>query len=563
MLNRRQILLILLLLSIFLAIGCNVQNISKVPSQEKNPVKSSIQSSTEEQSPKNKTIPQNPAETEIAVKPETEPECLSPEQINKDFCQENKCDVAIIVDSNIYADLIPEINQYKADLKKEFNYNVIVKDYLPSSDIKEIKSYVKSLYINGDLKGVLLIGDVPTATFFHPSVLQDSVFLSAGAPQGDFYYLDIYDKCPYSSQRDAYDYSPYECNPPKFIAPFWISRIIPPKKLKSEWASLIKNYFYRNHNYRTGQYKYDQKLLFYPPSLNDESKEYQKDTLDFIFKQLNERGIYRNDQIKLVDYTIPSGEEYLRELSKPYEFVLINAHGSSIYHQYGIISEKIINPGPMIYEIRSCSVGRFTDEDYLVGHYLFKGNSFFTIAATVPVSASSTPNFDRLLMLTNGETIFNTYRYFTVGVNWLGDPTLRMRYLERDYKEDSPKICLDKKEIDFGNVKIDRKSNIFGAGTIKIINKGKTKLKVFSDIWLKEGYYQADGTYIEELSPRQEKTLLLSVTQISVLADGKEVIPDVAQRSGKFLGEFYIMSNDPKYPVITIPFKGEVTEIIG
>ena len=256
----------------------------------------------------------------------------------------------------------------------------------------------------------------------------------------------------------------------------------------------------------------------------------------------------------------------MREISKPYEFALIDAHGVPTEHQYSVTPEKIVNPGPMIYQIKSCSVGRFTDNDYLVGYYLFNGNSFFTTAATTPVFGSTEPNYNYMFMLTHGEPIFNAQKDFGLGENWLGDPTLRMRYLNFEYNEDSPKICFDKSEIDFGKVKIDnhiKPIEDYEKASIKIINNGKSTLRIVTDGRLKEGYYSINGLfYIEEIPPGHEKTLDFSVTQISIIRDNEVWVPDEAKKTGKFSGEFYIMSNDQKYPVITIPFKGEVDEII-
>ncbi|GEM_PF-2296765 len=494
-----------------------------------------------------------------------EPRCINLESLQEDNqCKDKECTVALIIDSNVYESLLKEINQYKEDLKREFNYNVLIKEFPSSSDRKEIKDYIKNLYLNKNLKGVLLIGDIPTATFIHPKIPTDSIFLIEGAIKGDFYYLDIYDKCKYMPEKDAYDYSQYSCNPPDRIPLFWISRLTPPKKLKFEWVQLLKNYFNRNHNYRTGGYKYDQKILFYLPILNDAPEEYGKELLDFIFKKLNEYGIYKPSQVKVIDYRLNSSEEYLNELNQPYEFAFINAHGSPTFHQYGITPEKIINPGPMILEIRSCSVGRFTNDDYLVGHYLFNGNSFFTTAASTPVFSSSTPNFNYFLRLTMGETIFNSNDVLSIAANWMGDPTLRMRYIKREYKEDSPKICINSNEVDFGRIKIDsgiKSISELEKNSIKIINTGKSVLKIFVEQKLKEGYYIPTGNYIEELQPGQEKTFDFYITQLIVIDDGKEIIPEEAKKTGRFSGKYYIMSNDPKFPLIKIPFKGEITEI--
>ena len=144
-------------------------------------------------------------------------------------------------------------------------------------------------------------------------------------------------------------------------------------------TTLLKDYFIRNHAYRTGQFEYGEKALIYPPiiiALDNETREneisaLQRDSLEFL-------DTYSPEDYNILDIEAENSDHvYLSEITRPleYEFLFYNGHGMPNYMDYNMRTDQIdptsidildMNMNFFFAQFASCSVGRFISQDYIM-----------------------------------------------------------------------------------------------------------------------------------------------------------------------------------------------------
>lgn len=383
------------------------------------------------------------------------------------YCEKEYCTIAILVKKDLYDKIAPELERFKTDIEKDYSkFKVTIDKFSDDATSKQIKNKLKEIYVSDNLMGAILIGDLPHSVFISEGV--EGVFTGQGDLISDAYYIDLLDTCPYDEEQDAYIRNK-DCL--KFLPPIWVSRILPPDNN----LQMLKDYFDKNHDYRTGKIIFKDEMLMYIPQYNDNPAD--KDRL------LNEQidmivslGIYDQSKIKIANSDVGERDEYLSEIKENYQFVYLNAHGDPTSHQYDIHSKDILSNAMIVYP-NACSVGRFTDDDYIAGKYLFNGNTLFISAGSIPLQVpSSTNRWNLLRLLKDGRPIFYAYQQMSgnlnPAVNWLGDPTLRMISVSSSTENPSQRLCFSKNSIDFGNLESEKSRYeelvIFNKGTVAV-----------------------------------------------------------------------------------------------
>ena len=366
---------------------------------------------------------------------------------NYDRCEKKEM-ISVIIDSETYSILAYEIDRYIQDIKKDLNVNVELKIYVKTVPVFVIKSYLKKLYNDYRLNGVVLIGDLPTYDF-----------ISEAYPDGipsDYYYMDIETRCKYPSFRSS---ESGFCT--DYLSRFWLGRITPPVK-GEDGMRLLKDYFERNHNYRNVNLFFNKEILFYAPDY-DISK-IEDDGQEYIFSRLNETLVDELTRKQIYDFNPENAlmsylgenrdQDYIDKLKKQYEIVVFNGHGTPTFHSNDITSEtiKTTKPKALYYLFNSCSIGKFTEDNYLAGRYLFSGNGLVVKATTVVVEAPFPPSYQfrkGLDLLSKGEIFGNADIVIgsSVASTLLGDPTLRLNY---NKTKPITNIEISRHEIDFG-----------------------------------------------------------------------------------------------------------------
>lgn len=505
-----------------------------------------------------------------------------------DSSLKNKSTLAVIIDSETYNSLKTEVSQYQKDVENDSNYKVVIKDFPVNESINTIKSYLKNLYFKGNLKIVVLIGEIPTAMYFPGSV-------SPTAIPTDSYYYDVYDKCPYNKQNEDFEARDKFCDP--ITIPFVISRITAPAKGQED-IQLLRNYFNNNHAFRTGQIKFTQKALIYSPLLNDLSEpkyalESMRGNLQTLLN-IKTLKVYNNDELFFADWkdTIENQEpnvQFLTELSKNYQYVHVEAHGDPIFHDFGINKDSLKEPNAFYTDFTSCNVGKFTTKDYIAGYYLLKGKSMFVNASSDyffgPVGSI---NSIKLFLLKQGQPLSKIIEdglspsYI---IQNFGDPTLKMPQGELQ-KNSKAKIQFEMNNIDFGQIKACKKisnSNCEESLKTKTVefnfsNTGAENLGFF--IQSKIDYsldaiknsYSLPGRsepYIINFDVGQRKNETNDGVVQTGVNDPYEIKPNETKNvkmslwgitAGNYTGRILIYSNDPQKPIIEIPFNVKIAD---
>ncbi len=460
----------------------------------------------------------------------------------------------LIVEDTLRDGLTQELNTYSNDVKKEFGFQTIIKTFSSSTSVSEIKSYIAQIYNDQRLNGVLLIGDIPSGKFYHPA----GYYQKDDLPLYDYIYQDIYDACKYSNEWDAFDYSNPDCQNTQ-IPPFWVSRLTPNSSTKNA-LSLLKDYFKRNHEYRTGQYSYDQKILLYEPVIWEQAEPYRGNTISGIKNNLKAFNMYDEKSITFIDAGKENSDQlYLDEIKKPhkYELLFVNAHGTPTFHGKNITPNDISDVSFFLGVFVSCSVGRFITEDYIAGNYLFNGEGLVVFAAPVVIFGTGIPDPAMYYLLSIGEPLYEAIKISPLGgSNAFGDLTLRMRYIERPttHQPNDPIISIEPTKLYFTNTqpKMD----------LKIKNLGNSPLKLLGYMFLhpwyhksNEGWQEAFGFSSWQIMDGDYSHFFLN-PQSEIIYTAEFPIEVAPPRTYK--GEIFILSNDPVKPDISIPFEAVV-----
>ena len=337
--------------------------------------------------------------------------------------------VAIFVDTNTYNLLKSEIDRYKSGVENDLNANVqlFVDDFTSPNEIRNNLIQLK----NQNLRGSILIGSIPI-----PYFESDKPFVGGGGnllPSDRYYmYLESTDFIDQPNnvklEYDKYHFK----NTDKLLNKLYLSAR---KPIIENNLKLLKNYFNRNHLYRTNQIQPQQNLFTYSMDIQSgpsgATYEIYENNMKESYYYTN---LYSRDQVFLFVNT--SKSDFLKELDKSYETATINAHGNWYDQQIGtgitVDDIKEAKPKPYFYYLLSCSNGDFTKEDYLAAHYLFDGNGLIVLAYTIPALLGADESKFYLENLAQGDIFGDAFIKVQSRVNELhatiiGDPTLKIR----------------------------------------------------------------------------------------------------------------------------------------
>ena len=500
---------------------------------------------------------------------------ISKKNESSNYAQLNNLTLAILVDDLTYSGVTSEITQFIEDIHKDTHFSVQIKVF--PSDIKKeiIKEYLKGIYFNNNLEAAIFIGDIPTAYYFPGTVTQEKI-------PTDTYYYDVYDKCLFNEQNQAFESKNKFCNP--IVLPFVISRITSPIK-GSSGVKLIKNYLDNNHAFRTGTISFDQKAVIYPQTFNSiEGDENEQATLENVvgnfqrFYAINSLPMYDKDSILIADWKNTVGnpepnKNFLQELSNGHQYIFVDAHGYPQGHLYNIDKNNLQNPNAFYIDFYSCNVGKFTENDYIAGYYLLKGRSMFVKASSdflfKPIGVVES---QKLFLLKQGQPILETIKSQeepSFIIQYFGDPTLKMQQGIKQ-KNSKAKIHLDKDQIDFGEIKVCK--NILSYNSCK----DKSAIKKISFGISNQGE-DTLGFYVSSLPDYSLETIQNSMppgdwfTPYKISFDSLSYSVGPNQKDsftinmlgivkGDYTGKIWMYNSDPKNPLIKIPFRVKVTD---
>jgi|GEM_PF-2584655 len=343
--------------------------------------------------------------------------------------------VYVLVHHNVFDSIKPEIDQYVKDIERD-GLGAEVHEFTGGS-AEGIRSTLASDYPRG-LVGCLLVGDIPSAWYemdvsypLTPQVAHEEFPL-------DLFYMDLNGVWKDTDGDGIYNQHSGDRAPE-----IWVGRLKAPGMAEDE-VPLLRNYFAKNHAYRSGWLKLPERALIYVDDFwGDMAKEYSS-AVGAVF--LNRTVV--NDRL----HTNPA--DYLNRLKEEWTLVHMMIHGSPTFHHFYVDNEepegdvmsfdiRQTDPRAFFYILISCWNARYTATDYMGGWYIFsKSYGLLAISSTKP---GDMQQFNRFYSMCRDGNIGSAFRkwfadrikdedsrneytkkYF-YGMIILGDPTLHMR----------------------------------------------------------------------------------------------------------------------------------------
>ena len=260
--------------------------------------------------------------------------------------------VCALVNPGIYDGIATSLARWTADVESE-GWSVLV--YAASfPNASALRDHLATI---PDLDGCLLIGDLPVPWYE----------TSADFPL-DVYYMDLDGTWTDSDLNGLYDEHTGDTAPE-----IWIGRLTAHNlDFGDDEASLLDNYFVKNHAYRTGSLSLPSRALVYL----DDGWAHSADNMRDVLAQLYP------DTTAISDPETTRALDYSQRLVDYYAWVNLFAHSTPFQHYFtyqdgdgreSIYNEDIyrVDPHAFFYNLFSCSVGRFVERNYLAGWYVF------------------------------------------------------------------------------------------------------------------------------------------------------------------------------------------------
>jgi len=332
--------------------------------------------------------------------------------------QNNNKGVLILLEKRLLKPLEKSIEIYKKDLTNEGYFVVVNSSITKLTSPSRIKQIIKQYYNkNNGLIGAVFIGGLAAPLF---NTIKDE-----GDPYWhdylcDFYYMDIngvWDENSKDSVNNYHKDTYVEIwNKVKRKLNFndnrtpeiWVSRIRADKLTDlGDEISLLKEYFKKNHNYRTGKMKLPPHKAFvvsaginlsksqwgaFPKKLYNEidSVNFRPNLGDTLRKFLSSKEGYEWGVINVfsgprIHHFSHFNNEINPEWWKTKEGRKLIAEYSDKINTTNDVSWKdikSIKPKVLFYHLLTSEVGRHNYPDYLGGMYLFSGSGLAAIAGT-------------------------------------------------------------------------------------------------------------------------------------------------------------------------------------
>ncbi len=344
--------------------------------------------------------------------------------------------ILVLVNSSIYSSIEASLKQYVEDVEAE-GWKAIISKFISGTAV-EVRNYFKTI---SGLKGVLLVGDLPHPWFEMKYV--DGYYDKYGS---DIFYMDLTGNWTDTDKNNIFDDYSYSKTLliPEQKPEIWVGRLTasPLVSASMNEVMLIKNYFLKNHNYRTVGTNIIQRALAYP----DDDWSYWKDcSLGSIYSDVT----VINDKTKTV------ASDYKLRLKENYEWIQVCVHSSHDLHAFKNkdINGKdipggdvwtsdipIIDPSTLFYNLFACGNTKYTYSQYMGGQYAFaKTNGLLVIGTTKSGGMHTVEKFYPYLGKDYRNLIgeaylkwFNSWsfdadnRFWFYGMTIIGDPTLSL-----------------------------------------------------------------------------------------------------------------------------------------
>jgi hypothetical protein len=332
----------------------------------------------------------------------------------------------ILVNHALYPSIRDSINQYIKDVAYEGYYATAYR--ILNGTPRELRNFIRR---KRPIAGVLMVGNLPVSWF----EMNDDFYGPAEFPC-DLYYMDLNGTWSDPDNDGKFSGHPSGVEPEIWVGRFWTPTV------NGSDATLLNDYFRRNHLFRKGRFGYSYNALSY---VDDDWSYFDDCAFDQIFPPSNIEVI--------TDPATTDGDRYKAEINQHRAWAQVCAHSSPGGHSFRTPagSEWVPNsylrdvnpPNAYFYNLFACSNARFTQADYMAGWYVFdkKGgsrcNGLAAVGSTKTGSMLAFENFYGPMAM--GKTIGDAFvdwwkalgtthelfdRRWYYGLTLLGDPTL-------------------------------------------------------------------------------------------------------------------------------------------
>lgn len=331
----------------------------------------------------------------------------------------------IMVSYDLYPSIKNSIDQYIKDVAYEGYFAIAyrVKNGTPV----ELRNFIKHM---SPLAGVLMVGNLPVAWFEMTVHGQSQEFPC------DLYFMDLNGTWNDPDNDGKFSEHPSDVGPE-----IWVGRLWTPIGNGND-ATLLNDYFSRNHQFRKGLFGYSDRALSY---VDDDWAHFDDCAFDLMFPASNIEVI--------TDPATTDGGRYKAEINQHRAWAQVCAHSSPGDHFFKTPSggdwvtntylRDVNPPNAYFYNLFACTCALFTRTDYMAGWYIFDKsggslcNGLAAVGSTKPGSMLYFENFYGPMGSgkTIGEAFVDWWMAFgnthDVGIQiWhygmvlLGDPTL-------------------------------------------------------------------------------------------------------------------------------------------
>jgi hypothetical protein len=333
-------------------------------------------------------------------------------------------------------------------------------------------------------------------------------------------------------------------------------------------ASLLNQYFAKNHRYRTGTLD----LPWWRGMIYIDDGGTNTNTLDDAKSSLSK---ICSDIVFVKDRATTNATDYKNRLNDPsgYQWVYLMCHGTPNNHTFMVPPDELkksqgswfqwdgtvyssdyrsIDPRIFFYHFVICSAAKYTEPDYLAGSAVF-GNDYGLLAVGSTQTVSTLPVNDFYESLSEGKSIGEAFHEWCVQLNerydylqrqsycltLIGDPTLQLHHEVHDVAVTNLTVSL---------------TNASGEETltVDVAVENQGDFNETFDVAIYYDFTNFDSTDVT-LAARTETTLTFSFSQLDKLILGYHT---VEAKASTILGEL-----DRKDNTLLTSFKGRIVNL--
>jgi len=268
----------------------------------------------------------------------------------------------VLVNETLYPNIEASLDQYTSDVTADgFSVELFT---ISGGNPEDIRSFLQSKYSEG-MVGAVLIGDLPVP-WYEANCWSDPV--EHEEFPCDLFYMDLdgtWDDIDFDGLFDDHygDVTPE----------VWVGRLTASSLTYggATEATLLQNYFYKNHMFRTGAIILENRGLAF---VDDDWQPWASSwggSMGSVYPDVN----------IISDEYETTAPNYEVQLPQNYEAILVCAHSSPYSHSFKTPSgnwtstgyDEVVNIDPVavFYNLFACSNSRYIEGNYMGGWYIF------------------------------------------------------------------------------------------------------------------------------------------------------------------------------------------------